>query len=98
MTQRGPYAILGGLEVGADATEARAANPGSEVLTEEVGYPSFSPESNLVTPLVSGSVAENCMDPLDVWRVEGLSVGTSYENSWSSDEPDLRAGSMGDAR
>lgn len=31
------------LEVGAEATEARAANPGSDVLTEEPVYPSLSP-------------------------------------------------------
>lgn len=53
------------LEVGAEATDARAASPGSDVLTEEPGYPSLSPEPNLVTLLISGSVVENGMDPLD---------------------------------
>jgi len=53
------------LEVGAEATEAKAANPGSDVLTEEPGYPSLSPEPNLVTLLISGRVVENGMDPLD---------------------------------
>ncbi|KAJ5164106.1 uncharacterized protein N7500_005936 [Penicillium coprophilum] len=54
-----------GLEVGAEATEARAASPGSEVLTEEPGYPSVSPEPNFVTLLISGKVVQNGMDPLD---------------------------------
>jgi hypothetical protein len=50
------------LEVGADATDARAANPGSDVLTEDPGY-SLSPEPNLVTLFISGKVVEKGIDP-----------------------------------
>ena len=50
------------LEVGADATEARAANPGSEVLTVVELEKSLS---NFVTLLISGSVVEKGIDPLE---------------------------------
>ena len=53
------------LEVGAEATEARAANPGSDVLTDDPGYPSLSIEPNLVTLLRSGRAAAKETDPLD---------------------------------
>lgn len=47
--------------MGADATEANAARPGSEVLTEfEPGNPSLNSGLGNLSPLNSGNTGENC--------------------------------------
>jgi hypothetical protein len=86
--------------VGADATEASAANPGSEVLTDtEPGK--LSRKSNFPMLFRSGSAGEN---GLVISEPVGGLVETSDGESKRTrsgvcvDEAGLRAGSMGDAR
>lgn len=89
-------------EVGADATEARAANPGRDVLTEvDPGNASLKSElSNFPRLPKSGSVDANVLASGGGCSTAG-SDGDSKPLSSEvgcADEAGLRAGSMGAAR
>lgn len=92
--------------MGADATEASAANPGRELLTEmESGNVSLCSELKLLPMLLSsGSVGENGLVvsvPVEGSAAEVSTDGVSKRELpgvWCADDAGFKAGSRVDAR
>ena len=78
------------LDVGAEATDARAESPGSEAVNELDAKPGLLALSRLSGP---GNTLANCDDDN-----EGLGLGWPADGSWDCEGDGGRnAGSMGDA-